>query len=635
MPRRRTVTSPSFDPGDIGGGSDDDSGGGGGGDDGGSTGPSRQGRSDRTDGDGGASVTVPAPDDDDGGSPGGSTPPTGDVGGPDTVDDTGAGDSDPRNAPSAQQPETGTDTPNIEGGDQRLFNEAAEQRRDRQQSAAQSGGDQRLRNEATPNIEGGDQRLFNEAAEQRRPEEQFGDDPVQNPVTGNRLETDLQGLSDRFQSGATDALRSVSARPDRTGVSTVRQTAVETADPFELALAAKEGVEFVGDVRDRVPADDISNQERLDALADGELPESDSRESFVDDVEERTGAIARGTVDRATSSPGEFGLEVATGFVGGTVAASAARRGTQVARSADVSVADELDAVRTFARDDRAMADFPDQRTITREETVTRQSDLDRLETAVEDMTLRDRARQRLPPREEFESDAAFQRELDALEQRLAERELEEIAEDTDADAATQQGDGLLDDLQDEQTPGTQRRGRGRQREAEATVDRDSEGLLTDVAAGTTAATGTQLEAEATQVAGQQGAVGASLGLQQGTQLNQGIQTDLADDVSVGISADTTAGQPTDTIGGQQTTTQTGTQTTTTTTTTTTRGSSGSGGTRGRPRPELPDFDNSADDEEFRLDSGLGEETVVNPTRTLQEVDDDLQAMFGGADRGP
>jgi len=363
MPRRRTVTSPSFDPGDIdggGGGSDDDSGGSGGGDDGGSTGPSRQGRDDRTDGDAGASVTVPAPDDDGGGSPGGSTPPTGDVGGPDTVDDTGAGDSDPRNAPSAQQPETGTDTPNIEGGDQRLFNEAAEQRRDRQQSAAQSGGDQRLRNEATPNIEGGDQRLFNEAAEQRRPEEQFGDDPVQNPVTGNRLETDLEGLSDRFQSGATDALRSVSARPDRTGVSTVRQTAVETADPFQLALAAKEGVEFVGDVRDRVPADDISNQERLDALADGELPESDSRESFVDDVEERTGAIARGTVDRATSSPGEFGLEVATGFVGGTVAASAARRGTQVARSADVSgrVSDELDAVRTFARDDRAMADF-------------------------------------------------------------------------------------------------------------------------------------------------------------------------------------------------------------------------------------------------------------------------------------
>jgi len=55
-------------------------------DDGGSTGPSRQGRDDRTDGDAGATITDPAPAPDPnssgGGSPGGSSPPLDDVGGP-------------------------------------------------------------------------------------------------------------------------------------------------------------------------------------------------------------------------------------------------------------------------------------------------------------------------------------------------------------------------------------------------------------------------------------------------------------------------------------------------------------------------------------------------------------------------
>ena len=55
-------------------------------DDGGSTGPSRQGRNDRTDGDSGATITDPAPapepDSSSGGSPGGSSPPLDDVGGP-------------------------------------------------------------------------------------------------------------------------------------------------------------------------------------------------------------------------------------------------------------------------------------------------------------------------------------------------------------------------------------------------------------------------------------------------------------------------------------------------------------------------------------------------------------------------
>jgi len=58
----------------------------GGSDDGGSTGPSRQGRDDRTDGDSGATITDPAPapdpDSGSGGSPGGSSPPLDDVGGP-------------------------------------------------------------------------------------------------------------------------------------------------------------------------------------------------------------------------------------------------------------------------------------------------------------------------------------------------------------------------------------------------------------------------------------------------------------------------------------------------------------------------------------------------------------------------
>jgi len=110
---------------------------------------------------GGATVGVTVGGDtDSSGSPGGATPPPSDSGGGSVG--PSRQDRDDREATS----------PNIEGGDQRLFNEAAEQRRDRARSAAQSGGDQRL---------------FTEAAQQQREagtDEQFGDIPIENPLTG-------------------------------------------------------------------------------------------------------------------------------------------------------------------------------------------------------------------------------------------------------------------------------------------------------------------------------------------------------------------------------------------------------------------------------------------------------------------
>jgi hypothetical protein len=400
-----------------------------------------------------------------------------------------------------------------------------------------------------------------------------------------------------------------------------------------------------------VPARDATPQERLEALRTGELPESESRAAFVEDVQERSGTIRQATAERVRTSPLEFGLEVGTGFPTGTAAASGARRVARGARLPDVNLGLEQRRVRTFLDDDRGMANFPEQRTITR----TAEGDLDRLAAEVDEMSLRDRARQRLPPREEFESEAAFQRELDALEQRLIQRELDELAEDTDTDTATQQVDSGLDSRQTQQTASTQRPGRGRQREAESmadrdlddlgdqrmdsgqqrgrgrqraadtTADRDLNGILTDVAAGTAAASGTQLDAEATQLAGQQTDIGAVVDLQQGTQVAEGIQTQLADDLTTTTTADTLADQQTTT----QTTTQTGTQTTTTTgattTGTTTTGTPNSPGDRGRPRPDLPEFDGFvADDDERRSDDRLGDTGVVNPVRSLAEVDDNL-----------
>jgi len=90
-----------------------------------------------------------------------------------------------------------------------------------------------------------------------------------------------------------------------------------------------------------------------------------------------------------------------------------------------------------------------------------------------------------------------------------------------------------LDDLGDQRMDSGQQRGRGRQRAADTTADRDLNGILTDVAAGTAAASGTQLDAEATQLAGQQTDIGAVVDLQQGTQVAEGIQTQLADDLTV------------------------------------------------------------------------------------------------------
>lgn len=505
-----------------------------------------------------------------GSSPGGSSPPPADVGGPGSVDDTGTDATDPGDAPSAQQPETGTDTPNIEGGDQRLFNEAAEQQRERVDVALQSGGDQRLRNQATPNIEGGDARLFAEERELRREaaaDEEFGDVAIENPLTGNRVEEDLDRASDAFQDRAPGVIRRTATIGTPVGtVGTARarddptagargafpDALADTADPFELASGAKEVAEFAATQPTRLLAP---------PGAGGEQNE------FGQDVQDRVASIATQTAESATESPIEFAVETGTSLLAGSGAATAGRRATSVARdrAPDVRtrISDELDVARALRDNDRAMANFPDQRTIEREAIETPDSDLDRLESEVGEQSLRDRARQRLPPREEFPSDAAYRRELEALEERLARSELEEIAEET-------QQQSTRSDLDGQQTAGSQRGGRGQQREAEAVLDRDPDTDSLFAETGTaTAATGDQLEAEAT--AQQSGTVGLADDLargQVGVELGDSIETGLSEDITADQTTDQTIGQTTDTVGSQTTT---GTTTTTTATTTATQ----------------------------------------------------------------
>ena len=465
MPRRRTVTSPSFDPGDIGGGgggSDDDSGDPGGGgrdrdrddddppdpdpgsvtrdrggagaggggeptvgvgdsDDGGSTGPSRQGRDDRgssspggssppaSDVGGPGSVTDPAMDPSEEqaagvvGDPGGEidpsdTPAAGTVGsdgssagestGPSrqTRDDRGgaSGSMDPSETPAAteyEDPVQGVEENTGRVGDAasefeqdvieergleeedvritrdddqlvaeltgtgktELRRRAVEQQREDAERQARLDRRQQSR-DADPRgsgLEGGDQRLFNEAREQRRQEaaqeEQFGDVEITNPITGNRVEDDLDNAADAFRDRAsgvvqrtgavgTPGVAGLAGTRDRSEVTDglqgqVAESTIRLANVPQLAAEGKEVAEFAATQPQRAAS---------------------APEEFTSDVEQRSTAIARATAQRARENPAEFAIGTTVGLVGAAGAGRAVGSATRRASGGRVDLGSDL-----------------------------------------------------------------------------------------------------------------------------------------------------------------------------------------------------------------------------------------------------------------------------------------------------
>ena len=215
---------------------------------------------------------------------------------------------------------------------------------------------------------GGDQRLFNEERELRREaaaeEEQFGDIAVGSPVSDNRLEADLETGAEQFRddlaragitfstvgtpSIATGQFPQPSRRDeaDLEGLDAqVYESLSDAFNPFGIAAGGKEIAEFAATQPQRVA-------------------DPDRRGEFVDDVEQRANRIASSTASRAQENPVEFAVGTALGLgfgaVGGGAAASASRRlsGGRIDLGSDLSGRALEAGARRFLDDDRAQADL-------------------------------------------------------------------------------------------------------------------------------------------------------------------------------------------------------------------------------------------------------------------------------------
>jgi hypothetical protein len=323
----------------------------------------------------------------------------------------------------------------------------------------------------------------------------------------------------------------------------------------------------------------------------------------------------------AVENPGRTGAFVAGGAVGGLAAGSALRlggrgavRGARAARNVDLDFED-------FRADTRAMAGGRRGQTIELEQTEFEVDDLDTSSARRQaeeldemfddpDALAREQARvlerERLPPRDAFESDDAFET---ALSERVA-RRLDEDIDDVTRQAQSATATRTVDDRLLTQAGATA--GTATALEAAAFRDRPAG---TEDTAGAFAGPG-GLEAEASVFGEQTEATAGAF-----TGLDTDTATETVTDQLFDQPTDTTVGQPTDTVTDQlfdqptDTTTATdglfGRPTTTTTTTdqtfgqpttTTTVEPTGVRATprpRPRPRPRADPDDDGQDDAPF------------------------------------
>jgi len=182
--------------------------------------------------------------------------------------------------------------------------------------------------------------------------EQFGDIPIENPLTGNRLEDDLDSAADDFQDAGETVLSNLGRTqpaPVTVGVAGTRtpdettsgirgagaESAINALSPPAVIRDAKEAAEF-GIVR----GDEIA-QETTEPLADLLAGNEVATETELQqDVQQRANLVG----EAAAENPQETAASVAGGLVGGAAggfaASRAVRGGLRGVRSIDVSADD-------------------------------------------------------------------------------------------------------------------------------------------------------------------------------------------------------------------------------------------------------------------------------------------------------
>lgn len=310
-------------------------------------------------------------------------------------------------------------------------------------------------------------------------QERFGDIPVDSPVSDNRLETDLRRADAAFRDRVADPAGDIAAGVFETanpgasesGTELVRggvQGAGEVISPAGIALEAKEIGEFVATQPDRVfnTPDDESIETRGSISPVGSaaqrLTANEGRQEFAADVEARGSQTAAAGAEAVREGDVEAIGSTAGGVATASLLGGAAARRIPGVRGSDVTgqtlqagaratrgASDRVNqAARQLARDDRAMGRIPDDGQITITRTTQRDAEADaRGDVDVDTDSLssvEQRARERTPPREEFNTDAEFRRELLSRIRRI-EGQQRDTTPDSGRDTTQQQSAALSD----------------------------------------------------------------------------------------------------------------------------------------------------------------------------------------------
>ena len=306
--------------------------------------------------------------------------------------------------------------------------------------------------------------------------ETFGDIPIQNPLTGNRLEDDLDHVAQELQNSAQTVfanLGRVQPTPVTIGAAGTR-TAEETTsgirgaglegfinalNPAEIALDTKEIAEFAIERGDEVG--EIVLQPTADLLAGNQV---DTTTELQNDLNTEASAIE----EQARQNPAQATASVIGGIAGGVAGGFAAARGARGAirgaRSLDLDSSDIADAVITAQqRSTGSMSSITggdidvvndifdrrlrfdggrEQKQIEKTEEIERERiDQDQLDELAQRQGLDDSisdieqtARRRLPPQREFETEGEFRREL---ERAMRKEEKQRLKSQSESDSNT------------------------------------------------------------------------------------------------------------------------------------------------------------------------------------------------------
>jgi hypothetical protein len=320
------------------------------------------------------------------------------------------------------------------------------------------------------------QQQLNAQKQNQKQNETFGDIPIQNPLTGNRLEDDLGDVAGGFQKSAETVfanLGRVQPTPVTIGTGSTR-TAEETTsgirgaglesfigalNPAEIALDTKEIAEFAIKRGDEVG--EIALKPTADLLAGNQI---DTTTELQNDLNTEVSILE----EQARQNPAQTTASViggiAGGIAGGFAAARGARGAIRGARSLDLDSSDIVDAVITAQqRSTGSMSSITggdidvvndifdrrlrfdggrEQKQIEKTEEIERERiDQDQLDELAQRQGLDDSisdieqtARRRLPPQREFETEGEFRREL---ERAMRKEEKQRLKSQSESDSNT------------------------------------------------------------------------------------------------------------------------------------------------------------------------------------------------------